>query len=420
MTPSDAIPIVTNFWDAADRAPLGHKEPLSRLRELILSTQEPATCSRRCTFLGTYHGGALADVRRLAYALMYAITNNCALVSDWPKYQRTLNSSATMTTSPELRQRCIETARKGINCYFLPVTTCSQTKGPARRTQDHGFSIGNAFHLDEYLDRVQRLTGLRSEALVMGTLVAWVMRPQPELREAILLYGSHAGFATPGIRHRRVGMHVRKGDKHSLYAKHMRDHSWRVSAESFNAWGRRVAADIGADRVLYMTDDTSVMNVLNASGGYDGLFSLVPAPRDCLPSYTAGIFGKPRVPAASSLSKLHQPRGVKMSTVYANGASAACGPRYLIDDGIQLFAGVALLAQCTAFVGTQISNVAGVVVELMSTLRHPPVAFDVLNDVHRACLSDERVWFGGTHAHRRDLRDDRLALADGNHSHGEC
>jgi hypothetical protein len=47
-----------------------------------------------------------------------------------------------------------------------------------------------------------------------------------------------------------VAMHLRRGDKYSLHPKHMRNHSWRVHPESFALWGRRVAANLGADRVL--------------------------------------------------------------------------------------------------------------------------------------------------------------------------
>ena len=81
-----------------------------------------------------------------------------------------------------------------------------------------------------------------------------------------------------------------KGDKHSLYSKHMKEHGWRVGAQSFDAWGRRVAADIGAERALYMTDDPRVMSALESSG--DDFFRLVPAPRNCMPSYAAGVLGK--------------------------------------------------------------------------------------------------------------------------------
>ena len=72
-----------------------------------------------------------------------------------------------------------------------------------------------------------------------------------------------------------------------------------------------------------------------------------------------------------------------------------------------------LLAQCGAFVGTQLSNLDAATVELMSVLRYPPTYFDVLNDVHRGCLSDEQVWYAGIHPNRRPLAKDSILLANG-------
>ena len=382
-----------------------------------MSTQQQ--CNRRCNLTHAYHGGALSDVRRLAYALMYAVNRNCALVSDWPEYRGTENNAATMTTSPELRRRCAESGRGGLQCYFLPMSPCSRSETVG--TVKH-FNLDKVFFMDEQLRTIQLRTGLTSELLIMGQLLAWVTRPQPELQEAIRLYGSQLGFDVPGVRHRRVALHVRKGDKHSLYNKHMRNHSWRVSSESFDAWSRRVAADLGAEHALYMTDSSLTMNFLADSHGADGFFQLAPAPRDCMPSYGAGALGKHHVPAANLQKKLHMARMSAQMSIKAGNASALCGPRYLVDDGIQLFAGVALLAQCYAFVGTLISNVDSVVVELQGALRFPPTYFDVLNDVHRACLSDERVWFGGVHAeiNMRALDKDRLAKGDGNFTAGDC
>ena len=89
---------------------------------------------------------------------------------------------------------------------------------------------------------------------------------QQELRDAIVLYGTAAGLGQPGARHRRIAMHIRRGDKHSLYAKHMRNASWRVSSESFEKWGRRVGAQLGAERALYMTDSKEAMDSLEDSG----------------------------------------------------------------------------------------------------------------------------------------------------------
>ena len=345
---------------------------------------------------------------------MYAVTHDCALTGNWPYFSRTINNSAIFTTNPEMRNRCAASGRKGLRCYFLPTSTCHNSTVPTEFKMD--LNLDKMFDLGINLDKVRQLTGLRSEVLIMGTLVAWVMRPQPELREAILRYGTAAGLAEPGARHRRIAMHVRHGDKHSLYSKHMREHSWRVGAQSFDAWGRRVAADLGAERALYMTDDPRVMSALESSG--DGFFRLVPAPRDCMPSYAAGVLGKHHVPAALTLNKMHL--WSEQTSRRAADASAACGPRYLVDDGIQLFAGVYLLGQCAALIGTQLSNIDAAAVELMATLRHPPTFFDVLNDMHRACLSDEQVWFAGIHVRTRPIANDRMALGFGNLTHGNC
>jgi hypothetical protein len=408
-------PIISDFWKAADRNPPGHEASLSRFRRLIRNTQQPDSCTRQCTLTNAYHGGALADVRRIAYALMYAVTHECALVGLWPAYEKT-GGMAAVTTSVALRKRCTESGRLGMHCYFMPLSTChgSSTKAAFHRK----FALDQKFHLDVYLDRLQQQTGLRSEVLVMGTLLSWIMRPQPELSEAITRYGNAMQLGQAGSRHRCIGMHVRHGDKHSLYSKHMRNHSWRVAAESFDVWGRRVAANTGADRVLFMTDDAGLMDQLTSPAG--SIFNLVPAPRTCLPSYEAGVFGKQRIPAAHNLARLHRQKESEAVSRRASGVSAICGPDYLIDDGIQLFAGVALLGQCASFIGTQISNIDAAAVELQATLRHPPKFYDVLNDMHRACLSDERVWFGGVHSSMRELHKDRLARGDGNQSHGDC
>lgn len=412
--------IISNFWHSADRQPPGHEEPLARLRELIVRTQQPASCNRVCTLTSAYHGGALADIRRLAYALMYAINNDCALVSLWPSYSKT-NKSASMTTSAELRRRCSVPDRKGMRCYFLPPSPCAEMERPAAMAYEKSFALDRVFELETQFQKLHTKTGLHSEVLVMGTLLAWIMRPQPELRDAVEFYGSSLGFAEPGARHRRVALHIRHGDKHSLYARHMKNNSWRVSPRSFEAWGRRVAADLGLDRAVFMTDDPAAMDSLAPPHGGDGFFALAPAPRECLPSYAAGTLGKHAAPAVMMLMRLHRERESALVEKRAANISVACGPRYLVDDGIQLFAGVMLLAQAAAFVGTQISNVDAATIELMATLRFPPMVYDVLNDVHRACLSDEAVWYGGIHTHRRELVNDRLAGPDGTVAHrGLC
>ena len=88
-----------------------------------------------------------------------------------------------------------------------------------------------AFVLDKHVDLeaclalVHSRTGLRSEVLIMGTLISWIMRPQPELREAVLLYGAAHGLDRRGGRHRSIAMHIRHGDKPSMYSRHMRNES---------------------------------------------------------------------------------------------------------------------------------------------------------------------------------------------------
>ena len=73
-----------------------------------------------------------------------------------------------------------------------------------------------------------------------------------------------------------------------------------------------------------------------------------------------------------------------------------------------------LLAQCAAFIGTQISNVDAVIAELMATLRHPPVVIDVLNDLKQPAESDELVWYLGMHpARARPQPLERLVDARG-------
>ena len=106
---SASSPFVSNFWSAADTEPPGHAAGLSNLRSWIRETQEPVACNKRCTLAYAYHGGALADVRRLAFALMYALVNDCHLVGRWPMYKRggsPFPKLSTLTTSPELRRRC--------------------------------------------------------------------------------------------------------------------------------------------------------------------------------------------------------------------------------------------------------------------------------------------------------------------------
>ena len=157
--------IITDFWRAADLRPPGQEASLASLRQLILQSQQPATCQRVCTLTAAYHGGALADVRRVAYALMYALVNDCALVSHWPTYSKT-NRSSSLTTSAELRQRCAASSRLGLRCYFLPPSTCTgEEPGLAFHKK---FSLDKDFYLWSNLAKLNAKTGLHSELLVIG------------------------------------------------------------------------------------------------------------------------------------------------------------------------------------------------------------------------------------------------------------
>ena len=172
---------------------------------------------------------------------------------------------ASVATGKELRQRCVASGRLSLHCYFRPISKCSHnssSNGQRHRDSSSFRFLSSTIDLSHRLDQLGNLTGLRSEVLVMGTLLSWIMRPQPELRLAIEQYGAALGLSPNGgsssrreVRHRQLALHIRRGDKYSLHAKHMHNHTWRVSPASFIAWSRRIASDIGAERVLYMTDD---------------------------------------------------------------------------------------------------------------------------------------------------------------------
>lgn len=406
MTATDGL--LTDFWSSAV-PPRGMDQQLNDFRAMIVANQLPLECTTTCIIKPTVHvGGAMQNHRRVAMALLQAVVGGCTLVGGWPRWR-----NSPLNTGAMLRKLCSELNRTSDECYFLPVSNCS--KGKPGRTL-----ISN-YDTSEALEKVARRTGLRSEVLVMGTLLSWVMRPQKELQAALVHYGNTLGLRRDGVRHRRIAMHLRRGDKYSLHPKHMRNHSWRIHPLSFAVWGRRVSSIIGAERVLYMTDDEAInMTILGGP-----LFRLAPAPRSCAPSgvdgQLQGVFGNHmKRTAAQSLSKLiahpevWEKRDPRLHTT-------ECGSEMWADDGILFYTGVLLLAQCAAFIGLQISNVGMAVTELMSTQHFPPLAYDVLNDVYRGpFLSDERLWVNGVHNPNslRPLAHDRLANGDGTSSHG--
>ena len=390
--------LVTSFWDAAESSP-GYEDPITRFRKLIQFSQEPAICRKVCRVPHRmWVGGTASNLRRLAHSLLNAVLTECALVGQYPR-----TPSLSVSTGPVLRERCIGAGRMAFDCYFLPVSTCFKAQGVEVAAEVSSNDISTN------LDRVATMTGLRSEVLVMGTLLAWIMRPQHELAQALKFYGHVLGLDVPGARFRRIGMHIRKGDKHSLYPKHLKNHTFRISVHSFNAWARRIAADLGAERVLFLTDDRRATETLMQNATF---YQLAPAPAACMPSYNAGILGKAYVRSAIALKTLHGQAFAAAEAARAN-ASHQCGAAIFRDDGIQLFAGMLLLAQCGTFIGTQISNIDAVIVELMGVLRHPPAYFDMLNDVHRSHVSDEKVWYGAMHTYTRPLSFERLANDDG-------
>lgn len=408
--------LLTNYWEQADWTPAGFEEPLQRLRSLIERTQQPAQCSSLCRMAPNTHvGGAASNLKRLAFHLALASLEGCALVGRYPPAL----FPAGLMTGELLRERCTASSRFGIECYFVPVSTCPVPKGTwvriirVNRTRTHSV-----------LDHVATSTGLRSELLTMGTLHAWIMRPQPELLEAIRFYGAQLGLLAFGTRQRHIGMHIRHGDKTSLSDKNKNRNLgrdvFRVSAASFQAWGRRVGANMGAERVLFMSDDPRVINAMQ--GSYEQYF-VTPTPPNCTPSFAMGMGGGRAAGKFRSLilSQIQVQReyearggGRTVSARLTNDAGShdealECGPAYLQDDGIQLFASMMLLAQCAALIGTQISNVDAVIAELMATVHHPPVVIDVLNDLNQPAESDERVWHLGMHqARARPLPLERL------------
>ena len=403
--------LVTSFWDAAV-PPAGMEDSIAQFRQLVYDTQYPQHCESTCSMSRRLPvSGAMQNMRRRALALLQAVTRKCTFVPAWPKERY-----SAMATSPRLRDACDRQNRSGIDCYFLPVSNCTE----------RGTTLISNWNVTKGLDVVAQWTGLRSEALVMGTLLAWLMRPQEDLRAALRWYGASLGLVNHqgyrGARHRRIAMHLRRGDKYSLHTKHMRNHSWRIHPDSFAMWGRRVAANIGAERVLYMTDDRSI-DLAKRSGP---LFQLVPGPHACSPSsHIAMNMGelKRRPPTTTAYRHIIQQGGTWSSRMHelATAHASLCGSEAWLDDGIQFFAGVLLLAQCSAFIGLQISNVGMAVVELMATQRHPPPFFDVLNDVARGpFLSDERIWINGVHnpASLRAIEEERLYNGDGTYQSG--
>ena len=276
--------LITNYWEQADPAPAGFEQPLRHLRSLIERTQQPAQCSAVCRMAPNWHeGGAASNLKRLAFHLALASLEGCALVGRYPRALW----PAGLVTGASLRERCTASSRFGTHCYFLPVSTCAIPNGTRVRV-----IRVNRTRIPDVLARITTTTGLRSELLIMGTLHAWIMRPQTELREAIRVYGAQLGLHEIGARQRHIGMHIRHGDKSSLSnrngARNLGADAFRVSGASFQAWGRRVGANMGAERVLFMSDDPKVISDMH--GSHEQYFT-TPAPPNCTPAFAMGMSG---------------------------------------------------------------------------------------------------------------------------------
>jgi hypothetical protein len=349
--------------------PLPLAEPLARFRRRIARTQAPADCATfpQCTIASrpeAYWTG-FAGVHRVAYTLLLATLQGCALVAPWPTFGAHITSHA-------LQRRCSNGSRMGLTCYYLPISTCenASTAQAARPRVLPARAIleGN---ISSMLDVVARLDGLQSELLVMSVLMGWVMRPQPELASAIHDYAATAGL-NEGAGIRTIAMHVRHGDKAGVSAGALGNEAWRVSSGAFALWARRMGAVYGATRTVYMSDDLGLIEALSPPSGEPhgngdvdadhGFFRLIPAPIQCNPLHARfGLFGIGF--AGKHLLRLRKRKETSQGrtassappTGTGTGADRAhldgCGAAEYADDGIQLFAGVALLAQCVALLG---------------------------------------------------------------------
>ena len=184
--------LITDFWSMAVPPP-GMEQSLAAWRAMIIANQNQ--CATTCSLKRSVHlAGAMQNRRRLAMALLQAVLSNCTMVDGWPSLRMShLNTGLT------LRHWCAKQNRTSEQCYFLPVSNCHWRPGVSVDRQ-----LISLYDMSAALERVGQLTGLRSELLVMGTVLSWVMRPQPELREALEHYGNVLGLSRGGARHRRI------------------------------------------------------------------------------------------------------------------------------------------------------------------------------------------------------------------------
>jgi hypothetical protein len=335
--------------------------PVQRWRELIQHTQQRQRkdCRHFCTCDHT-KGGFGSTMHILSLCLVAAAIRNCSLVGEGgaaPWMAGMVSSS--------MQQSCTKDGRKhGLHCYFLPISTCRDANESIRGLINSHHRSNHPVDMLKYANftdfakeripaRIFQLTGLTSELLIMSTARAWVMRPQPVLTEALLYYG-HAIEVDP---QRAISLHVRHGDKRAFGALSKSSEGWRMSTSGMALWARRVGYTLGAQTVLYMTDDVNVSRTLRASSS---VFAPVPCAIECFPTFQVGILGSS-----------HNVRGEvwrrerEVRTEARARREEECGPKLFQDEGILMATGVMLAAQSLAFVGAYVSNVAVMVAELV-------------------------------------------------------
>ena len=350
--------------------------PVQRWRELIQYTQQPQRkdCHRFCTCAHT-KGGFGSTMHILSLCLVAATIRNCSLIGEGTDAAPWM---AGMVSS-SMQQSCTKDGRKhGLHCYFLPISTCRDAnesiKGlvNSRHVSRHPVDMlkyiinFTEFATERIPARIYQLTGLTSELLIMSTARAWVMRPQPALAEALLYYG-HAVGVDP---QRAISLHVRHGDKRAFGALSKSSEGWRMSTSGMALWARRVGYTLGAQKVLYMTDDVNASRTLRASSS---VFAPVPCAIECFPTFQVGILGSSLDVRGQVWRREHEVR-----TEARAHREEECGPRHFQDEGILMATGVMLAAQSLAFVGAYVSNVAVMVAELVrhlgNTFRTPQTA----------------------------------------------
>ena len=312
------------FWThLRSHPPAGFEQPVARLMDRIEASQ--SNCSRRCTCVHC-RGGTFASLHCIAQCLLSAaVVHNCAIVDEdiWG-YPWTGN----LVTSAHLKKRCIAASRTvGIACYFRRLSSCPRT-GAKVMTAKIPTWLPNVYvgfqphDMEPMLRTLRRSTGLTSELLAMGVLMAWVMRPTDDLHAALEYFGGRLGLppaiathaspsqplaepsptlsARPPRHHtiprlpRFLAMHIRHGDRNTIADGYLGAEKWRVSAASFKSWARRVGSVLGVERVLLLTDDPEASKALMSTSGAQ----INPAPASRTSNRTAAT--APSLAAATS------------------------------------------------------------------------------------------------------------------------